>query len=151
MLVVPDRPGERPVAPVDRTLAEAELVANPIAGGMESEPWELFGGDVEDEHDRPRIDGVAQTEELTGYPQLLEGPADVGVTQGKSLGGDLSHLDEVADGSGTLHVTILAVIAVLASCARVVGDNDDRPRDLLAPPPAGFERESPASVRPLHE
>lgn len=81
VLVVPDRPGERPIAPADRALAEPELVADPFAGGMDGEPWDVVGGHVEDEHDHSRADGVGQPEEFTGHPQFLEGPADVGVAQ----------------------------------------------------------------------
>src|SRR5262249_52110677 len=38
VLVVPDRPGERPVAPANRALAEAELVADPLTGRVECKP-----------------------------------------------------------------------------------------------------------------
>lgn len=74
----------------------------------------------------------AQTEELTGHPQLSRGPADVGVTQLSSLDRDLGQLDEVADRSGTLHITILAAIAASDTYARVVDDIDQWRRNRSA-------------------
>src|SRR5206468_1652103 len=98
------------VAPPDRALAETQLLADPLTGRVEGEPWEFVGVHVEHEHDGTGVQGVGRTEEPAGHPLLLEGPADVGVAEPKPLRGDVRHLDEMPDRRRTLHVTIVAAV-----------------------------------------
>lgn len=100
--------GEGPVAPLQGTLPEPQLVAGPLAGAVDREPRRLVGCHVENEHQGTGLDGVGEAEQVAGDPQLLERPPDVRVAEPQQLGGHLAGLHEVPDRGRALHAIILA-------------------------------------------
>ena len=55
------------------SLAETQLVADPLTGRVEGRALEFIGVHVEHEHDRADFQGVGRTEEPAGHPLLSRG------------------------------------------------------------------------------
>jgi hypothetical protein len=98
---------------------------------MECQPRQVLGGQVEDEHDRSRLERFRGAQQLTGDPNLLERPADVGLAPAHRF---------VA--SSAISTRCLIVVdatphhrrghaARPARTLQAMGDIDDRLRDLL--------------------
>ncbi len=106
--VRPCRPCRGTVGPQHRSLAEAELFADPLGGWMGCEPGEFVGRKIDHQHDRAVIDLVGGLEQCASDPHLGEWPTNRSPLQPQLLGGDLSHLHQVTDRGPTFHTNSVA-------------------------------------------
>jgi hypothetical protein len=105
--VGPWRPGGRAIAPPQRSLAEAKLVADPLCGRVDGEPGQLVRWEIDHQHDRTMLDLVDRVEQCAGDPQLRERPSDLGPDEPQSVARDIGELDEMPNGRRPLHVISL--------------------------------------------